>query len=206
MEDSNYSTSAAVEIRTMLEQIEGRSGRRYRSKKWWTEYDEKMNSLFPIGSEAQWRSYGGHLAKGKITSPIARGRVMVQNMISGREYPIQAEGLIIPTAKSNVEMKTFLGNLLKYGSRSERLPMDRPICEPSDSARRFNPERIMPLSPEEMIAHTVLKSVTKVLRTINTNADSFRNPKLHELVQSARNALHACLTELESYERYPEDA
>ena len=131
---------------------------------------------------------------GKILTPIVKGKLTVLNLITGRSYPITSDSLIL--GKESGDMSRFLRNLIDRESRTtHRLPPGQHPKAP----------KVMPLTLDELTAHTTLRAVTKALDRIRSNVDSFRNPKLLDLVLSARNALKVCLDELESYDEYPQD-
>lgn len=64
----------------------------------------------------------------------------------------------------------------------------------------------MSLSLGELAAYTVLNALVKALSRIHENPDSFRNPKLYNLVSVAITYMKVCVQEMESYDRLPEDA
>lgn len=185
-------------------ELKKKKRRPYRTKKFWEGFDSKINEQFPVGSRVKWRAYSGKVSSGTIASVCVRGRLDVLNLVTGKEYTIPADDLIPPDTKSADEIKALIVKLLDHGSRPTQVPVT-PIAEP-DPSRQFHPARIMPLSADEMIAHTALSAITKTLDRIRSNADSFRDPRLMDLVLNARNNLKVCLDELESYDEYPADA
>lgn len=64
----------------------------------------------------------------------------------------------------------------------------------------------MNLSLGELSAYTVIHALVKALTRIYENPDSFRNDRLYDLVDTILIQLRTILREMETYERFPEDA
>jgi hypothetical protein len=162
----------------------------YRNRDWWEKEDKKWNTIFPVGTRIMWKKRGGKkgltILQGRTLAPVLHGRVRVENVISGKMYDIAVENI----------SKT----LNQSDSRTELLPFDRPF----DGVH--STQKIYPWSTDELTAHTTLIAVRKALKNISLNRDSFRNPKLFDLLKMSQSALGACIDELESYTEYPTDA
>lgn len=177
--------------------------RTYRTEAYWITHDAMINEKFPVGSIAKYRGRGGQICQGWIRSNCLRGKLEIQNTITGAQYRMSSDGLISPDAKTPEEMEQIRERMGDMMPRPERLSAVRPITR---TPKRYEPSvnEIRPWTEDEVIAHTTLGSVCKAVERIRKNADSFRSVDMHELLHAAETLIRVCIKELESYERLPD--
>jgi hypothetical protein len=137
-------------------------------------------------------------------------------MISGKEYKANVECMIPPDAKSPDAMKQTVAAEHARRAEEQRSERSRPsivrqFLQPISTADRRSPDyqekaRILPISNDELTAYSALCAINKTLNTLHLNRDSFRNPRLFDLVRASHTCLDACVKEMESYNELPEEA
>lgn len=188
----------------------------YRRKKWWISFDAEMSEKFPIGALAKCRRGPTGLVQVKILTRCTRGKIEVLNLVTGRQYRCNVENMVPPSAVSVLQMAEAVQSERVRRAEEQRQDRIRPsivrkYLEPIATADRRNPEyvdkaRMLPLSSDELTAYTTLSAVSKALNNLHLNRDSFRNPKLFDLLKAAHTCLASCITEMESYGELPSDA
>lgn len=133
------------------------------------------------------------------------GKVYVRNIRNGKSYNASVDCLRPPSA-----------DVLPYPVEPRRPVVPAPIAarllQPDeDGDRRTNPEykeraKLLPLSMDELTAYTALSAINKTLNTLHLNRDSFRNPRLFDLIRAAHCCLDSCIKEMEAYRELPENA
>jgi len=199
----------------MLAVVENKKRAPYRTKRWWAQFDVEMTRKFPIGAMARCHR-GRAYVQVKILSHCSRGKITVYNMISGKEYKANVECMIPPAALSPDAMKQTVA--AEHARRAEEQARDRSrpsivrqFLQPLTDADKRSPDyveraRILPLSPDELIAYSALSAINRTLNTLHMNRDSFRNPRLFDLLRASHTCLAECVREMESYEKLPEEA
>jgi hypothetical protein len=180
-----------------------------KTKGYYEKIDENANKTFSIGSFIE-----VHRGRGwsycQVISACRRGKLEVKNMITGKQYwasvdclraigaPVRANPDATQPAQESRSrpsiVSLFLQPISKLDGRSE---------EERERRARL---KMLPLSSDELIAYTSLSAICKTLNNLHLNADSFRNPKLFELLKTSHSCLTECLREMESYRELPEDA
>lgn len=189
----------------------------YRTKKWWAQYDNEMSRKFPIGEFAKCHR-GRAYVNVKILTRCCRGKIEVLNMVTGAQYLANVDTMIPPQARSPDAMRAALAPAREAQAQEQSARRSRPtvlktFLQPIlDADRRKDiptyrdQGKLLPLSTDELTAYSALGAINKTLNNLHLNRDSFRNPKLFDLLKAAHTCLETCVKEMESYTDLPEEA
>lgn len=186
----------------------------YRTKRWWALFDAEMRAKFPKGATAKAHRGRGYVDV-MIVSDCTRGRVEVRNPLSGAQYVANVELLVPPSARTVEQMAAFVAAERARQAEEQARARTRPsvvrsYLQPITTADKRSPDyvdkaRMLPLSSDELTAYTALSAICKTLNTLHLNRDSFRNPKLFDLLRASHTCLAECIREMETYDELPGD-